>query len=368
MNGVAVPAVAGTGLPGGVIVSSIKSALAHDPAVLEPYLGQLAPPDGQPFTALNTGLLEDGALVWIPPDTIVEQPILLLFVSAPAGTRTVTHSRALIVAGENSQARVVESYVGRAREEYFTNAVTEIVVESGAVLQHHKLQRESRQAYHISGTYVRAARAGTFSSHSIGFGGALVRNDIVTVLDGEGADCTLNGLYLADGKRLVDNHTTIDHAKPHGGSHELYKGILGGHARAVFNGKIIVRAHAQKTDAKQTNKALLLSDDAQINTKPELEIFANDVKCTHGAAVGQLDDDAIFYLQSRGLDLRQARAMLIQAFAGDVLNRVQIDPLRAALESQLLSELPTQGLDESPEAESRGRPARAAQTGPATVQ
>ena len=188
--------------------------------------------------------------------------------------------------------------------------------------------------------HVRAARNSSFSSHSIAFGGALVRNEVVAVLDGEGGDCTLTGLYLADGRRLVDNHTTIDHAQPHCGSHELYKGILSGHAKAVFNGKIIVRPDAQKTDAKQTNKALLLSDDCQINTKPQLEIFANDVKCTHGAAVGQLDDDAIFYLQSRGLALQEARRMLIHAFAGDVLDRVRIAPLKKALEEQFLAELP----------------------------
>ena len=191
--------------------------------------------------------------------------------------------------------------------------------------------------------YVHGGRDSTFSSHSIAFGGALVRNDIIAVLDGEGGDCTLNGLYLVDGRRLIDNHTTIDHAKPHCSSHEMYKGILSGHARAVFNGKIIVRPDAQKTDAKQTNKALLLSDDAQINTKPQLEIFANDVKCTHGAAVGQLDEDAIFYLRARGLDRQQARDMLIHAFAGDVLNRIRIDGLRKSLEEHLLSELPTAG-------------------------
>ena len=176
------------------------------------------------------------------------------------------------------------------------------------------------------------ARSANFSSHSFSLGGRLVRNDVSALLDGEGAECTLNGLYLADGDRLVDNHTTIDHAKPHCPSHEIYKGILGGKARAVFNGKIIVRQDAQKTDAKQTNRALLLSDNATINTKPQLEIFADDVKCTHGAAIGQLDEDAIFYLRARGLTYFEARDMLIHAFAGDILDRVKIEPLRVALE------------------------------------
>jgi Fe-S cluster assembly protein SufD len=192
---------------------------------------------------------------------------------------------------------------------------------------------------------VRMARSSTFSSHSLAMGGALVRNDVVTILAGEGADCTLNGLYLATGRQLVDNHTTIDHAMPHCGSHEVYKGILGDRGRAVFNGKIIVRPDAQKTDAKQTNRALLLSDEAQINTKPQLEIFANDVRCTHGATIGQLDDDAIFYLRSRGIGLAEARQVLIHAFASDILNRIKIEPLRRHLEHALSARLGEKHVD-----------------------
>jgi Fe-S cluster assembly protein SufD len=340
VNGAYAPQLSGGKLPAAVHVSSLRSALATNPTAVEPYLGRFAAPDRQAFTALNTGFLQDGAFVWIPPGTIVEQPISLLFVSASPETVSVSHPRVLIVAGDSSQVRIVEGYVGPPGQEYFTNAVTEVVVGSGAVVDHYKVQRESQRAYHIGSMYVHGTRDSTFSSHSIAFGGSLVRNDVLAVFDGEGGDYTLNGLYLADGRRLIDNHTTIDHAKPHCGSHEVYKGILSGHARAVFNGKIIVRPDAQKTDAKQTNKALLLSDAAQINTKPQLEIFANDVKCTHGAAVGQLNEDAIFYLRARGLDLQQARDMLIHAFAGDVLNRIRIEPLRKSLEEQLLSELP----------------------------
>ena len=343
VNGAYAPQLSGGELPAGVHVSSLGSVLGTNPTGVEPYLGRFAVPDRQAFTALNTGFLQDGAFVWIPPGTIIEQPISLLFVSASPETASVSHPRVLIVAGDSSQVRIVEGYVGPPGQEYFTNAVTEIVVGSGAVVDHYKVQRESQRAYHIGSMYVHGARDSGFSSHSIAFGGALVRNDVIAVLDGEGGDFTLNGLYLADGRRLIDNHTTIDHAKPHCGSHEVYKGILSGHARAVFNGKIIVRPDAQKTDAKQTNKALLLSDAAQINTKPQLEIFANDVKCTHGAAVGQLDEDAIFYLRARGLDLQQARDMLIHAFAGDVLNRIRIEPLRKSLEEHLLSELPAAG-------------------------
>jgi Fe-S cluster assembly protein SufD len=251
----------------------------------------------------------------------------------------MSHPRTLVVAGAGSQVRIVESYSGLRGQTYFTNAVSEFFIGENAFVDHYKVQQESLDAYHIASLHAHTERSATFSSHSFSLGGKLVRNDAFAILDGEGGDCTLNGLYLADRDRLVDNHTTIDHAKPHCGSHEVYKGILGGAARAVFNGKIIVRQDAQKTDAKQTNRALLLTDGATINTKPQLEIFADDVKCTHGAAIGQLDEDAIFYLRARGLTYAEARDMLIHAFAGQILERVQIDPLREALEAELYSQL-----------------------------
>jgi FeS assembly protein SufD len=214
-----------------------------------------------------------------------------------------------------------------------------VFVGENAGVDHYKVQQESLDAFHIASLHVHTSRSSRFASHSFALGGKFVRNDATALLDGEGGDCTLNGLYLADRDRLIDNHTTIDHAKPHNGSHEVYKGILGGTARAVFNGKIIVRQDAQKTDAKQTNRALLLTDGATINTKPQLEIFADDVKCTHGAAIGQLDDEAIFYLRARGLPYAEARDMLIHAFAAQVLDGVQIEPLRAALEITLFDQL-----------------------------
>ncbi|MGH8309983.1 MAG: Fe-S cluster assembly protein SufD, partial [Steroidobacteraceae bacterium] len=292
-------------------------------------------------------LFTDGAYIHVPAHTVLERPIHVLFISTGAtnGHSAMSHPRVLVVLDDDSQAAVVESYAGPDGARYFTNVVTEIALGAHAVLDHYKLQRESAEAYHVGSIYLRAARSANCTSHSISVGGALVRNDVMAVLAGEGGECTLNGLYLADGQRHVDNHTTIDHAMPHCDSREIYKGILADRARGVFNGKIIVRPDAQKTDAKQTNKALLLSDDAQINTKPQLEIFANDVKCTHGAAVGQLDEDAIFYLRARGLDLQQARDMLIHAFAGDVLNRIRIEPLRKSLEEHLLSELPAAGMN-----------------------
>ena len=229
--------------------------------------------------------------------------------------------------------------MGNGDQAYFSNAVTEVFAGENAIVDHYKVQEESLDAFHIASMHVHTDRSANVSSHSFALGGRLVRNDALATLDGEGSEVTLNGLYLADGDRLVDNHTTIDHAKAHCPSHEIYKGILGGRARAIFNGKIIVRPDAQKTDAKQTNRALLLTDDAAINTKPQLEIFADDVKCTHGAAIGQLDEDALFYLQARGLTYYEARDMLIHAFAGDILHRVRIEPLRRALESELYAQL-----------------------------
>jgi Fe-S cluster assembly protein SufD len=323
----------------GLRVENLASEVTTD-AGIEATLTRVAPFEHQAFTALNTALFADGAFIYVPPGDVIDAPIHVLFVSSDEGRPTMTHPRVLVIVGENAQASIIESYVGPDGARYFTNAVTEIVVGENASLDHYKIQRESLSAYHVSTMQVLHKRNARFQSHSVSFGGSIVRNDIVSVLDGEGVECTLNGLYLGDGRRLVDNHTTIDHARPHCGSREIYKGILADHARAVFNGKIIVRPDAQKTDAKQTNKALLLSEDATINTKPQLEIFANDVKCTHGAAVGQMDDEAIFYLRARGLGLDEARNLLVHAFAGDVLNRMPLEPLRRRVEDVLLQLLP----------------------------
>jgi Fe-S cluster assembly protein SufD len=341
VNGRYVPRLSHVGrLPSNVRVESLAAALAGNASPLQPHLTRIADHDQRAFTALNTAFLADGAYVEIPDGTIVETPIHLLFVSARDDRPTMSHPRVLITAGENSQASIIESYGAVGDAQYFTNAVTEIVAGRNAVLHHYKVQREGGESAHIAGIYIRAERDANVSCHSIGLGGALVRNDILATLAGEGITCTLNGLYLGDGRDLVDNHTTIDHATPHCASREVYKGILADHARAVFNGKIIVRQDAQQTDAKQTNKALLLSEDAQINTKPQLEIFANDVKCTHGAAIGQIDDEAIFYLRARGIGKREARHLLIRAFAGDVLNHMPLEPLRRQMERELMARLP----------------------------
>ncbi|HET7159198.1 MAG TPA: Fe-S cluster assembly protein SufD, partial [Burkholderiales bacterium] len=324
-------------LPKGIQILSLEEALASNPAQVEPYLGKLTLTQTNAFTSLNTAFLRDGIVILIAPHVVLEAPIELVFASIAEGSASVSHPRLLVVAGEGSQATIVERYVGSGAA--FTNAVAEVWLGAGAVMDHYKLQEEPADSFHIASMFVHSARNGNFSSHALTFGGGLVRNEVIAVLDGEGIDCTLNGLYVGRAKQLIDNHTTIDHAKAHCPSHEIYKGILGGKARAVFNGKIIVRPDAQKTDAKQTNKALLLSDEANINTKPELEIFANDVKCTHGAAIGQLDEDAIFYLQARGLTRIEARDMLLHAFAGEVIEGLKIPELRDQIETQFFTAL-----------------------------
>jgi Fe-S cluster assembly protein SufD len=354
VNGHYAPALSRTGvLPRGVRVESLAAALAGDAAGIEPFLARIAAFDVQSFTALNTAFWTDGALIVITQNTILEDPIHLVFLSTGHTSSTsasgngsrpnIVHPRVLVLAASNSQASIVESYVGASDDRYFTNTVTEASLAEGAIVNHYKLQRESERSYHVATIHAVTASKASFNEHSISFGGELVRNDLLVTLAGEGAESTLNGLYTADRSRLVDNHTTIDHAKPHCDSREIYKGILADRARAVFNGKIIVRPDAQKTDAKQTNKALLLSNDAEINTKPQLEIFANDVKCTHGAAVGQMDEDALFYLQARGLPRAEARSMLIHAFAGDVLNRMPLESIRTRAEAELLDRLSRAG-------------------------
>jgi Fe-S cluster assembly protein SufD len=327
-------------LPPGVRAGSLGAAFTEHGDEVGRFYAQAADYHSRSFVALNTALAADGAYLYIPDGTVLAQPIEILFVTAgDDSSAEMMQPRTLVVAGPHSQARIVETYAALRNGTYFNNGVTEIFAGENAVVDHYKVQQEGLDAFHVSTVQINAQRSATVSSHSFSLGGRLVRNDANAVLDGEGAEVTLNGLYLADGDRLIDNHTTIDHARAHCPSHEIYKGILGGKARAVFNGKIIVRQDAQKTDAKQTNRALLLSDSASINTKPQLEIFADDVKCTHGAAIGQLDEDAIFYLRARGLTYFEARDLMIHAFAGEIIDRVQIEPLKHALEAELYAQL-----------------------------
>jgi Fe-S cluster assembly protein SufD len=321
----------------GLVLTSLREAFDEEARTVEPYLAKYADYEDHGFVALNTAFFDDGALVSIARNQIVDKPIHLVFVSIPGREPTMAHPRALIVAGVNSQAIIVESYISLGNDGAFTNAVTEIVLQENAGIDHYKIQGENSQAFHIATHQVQLGRSSRFASHSITTGGILARNDVNAVLDAEGCECTLNGLYMASNKQLIDNHTHIDHAKPHCTSHELYKGILDDQARGVFNGKIYVHQDAQKTDAKQTNKTLLLSEDAVINTKPQLEIFADDVKCTHGATVGQLAEEAIFYLRSRGIGREDARSLLTFAFANDIIGRIKVEPIRAHFEEVLLA-------------------------------
>jgi Fe-S cluster assembly protein SufD len=329
-------------LPAGTIVSGLADALAKTPDKVLPWLGQLArvgEQTEQPFVALNAAFLQDGAFLWIPRGAVVEEPVHLLFLSSGQdGKATFSFPRNLIVAGEASQVKVVESYAGEGA--YFCCPVTELAAGPASVVDHYKVQRESLEAFHVATFQIGADRSSAPSSHSISIGGLLVRNDVNAVLDGEGVDCILNGLYLADGRQLVDNHMRVEHAKAHCDSHELYKGILDGKARAVFNGLIHVHPGAQKTDAKQSNRNLLLSSEAIANSNPQLEIFADDVKCTHGSTVGQLDETAIFYLRSRGIGAEAARSLLTYAFASDIVERIKVDSVRHDLEEFLFTRLP----------------------------
>jgi Fe-S cluster assembly protein SufD len=334
------PGLSAPGAPiPGLAISPLAGALADRPAALEPWLGRFAPIDGRSFTALNTASFEDGALVTVADGAVVQPAVQILFLSTRTPAPAASHPRLLVVLGRNSQARIVETFASLGRALGLTNAVAEFVVGEGAGLEHYRVQRESDSAFHIGHTQYALSRASRVAAHAVALGGLIARTDAVAVLDGEGADCTLNGFYFGGGVQLIDNHTEIDHARPHGTSRELYKGILEGRARGVFNGRVRVRPDAQKTDAKQTNKTLLLSDDAQVNTKPQLEIFANDVKCTHGATVGQLDKDALFFLRARGIGLEEARGMLVRAFAADVTGRIPLDAVRSEIERLLARRL-----------------------------
>jgi Fe-S cluster assembly protein SufD len=319
----------------GVWVGSLRTALRQNPAFPTQHLARYARFTDNPFTALSTAFLWDGAYIAIPEKVALSNPIYLVFLSEGAGSKFVSFPRNLIIVGREAQAAVVEIYAGLRDNTYFTNAVTEVVLGVNALLEHEKIQLESDQAFHVSAIHVQQSRDSSYVSNNISLGGLLVRNNISAVLGGEGGEATLNGLYLGTRDHLIDNHTVVEHAEPHCDSHEMYKGILDGRSKGVFNGKIIVRKDAQKTDAKQTNKNLVLSDDATIDTKPQLEIYANDVKCTHGATIGQLDDEALFYLRSRGIDMAKARDMLLYAFASDVIDRIRIESMREWLQMKL---------------------------------
>jgi Fe-S cluster assembly protein SufD len=326
-------------LPPGVKVSSLAEALVSDGAVLEKHLGRYAHASDNAFAALNAAFFLDGAFIHVPAGQRVEEPIQLVFVTTARDTGATIQPRNLIIAEADSQLTIIESYVTDGPAPYFTNLVTELVVGNNAVVEHLKFQDESPGAFHVALLHGHFGRASNVNLHSFALGARLSRNNIHAQLAGEGLECVLNGLYLTRGEQLTDHHMIVEHAQPHCASHEYFNGILDDRSKGVFHGRILVHPLAQKTDAKQTNKNLLLSDEATADAKPQLEIYADDVKCTHGATVGQLNDEAIYYLRSRGIGLERARRMLIHAFAGEITDRVNCEPARDELDKLLWERL-----------------------------
>jgi Fe-S cluster assembly protein SufD len=324
-------------LGGGGQVASLAEAMITDGDLIERHLGRHVRWDDNVFAALNTAFVQDGAFVGLPPEAHGVAPIELVFVATTPGV--VAQPRTLVVAGAHSRLTVVERYVGITDEAYFANAVTEIVAGPGAAVDHYVLQEQGAEAYHVATLHAALGRDSVFDTCGTTFGSRLARTTLTLEFAGEGARGAINGLYVVGGRQHVDHHVTVDHAVPRCASRQLFKGVLDGTARAVFSGRVIVRPDAQKTDATQTNKHLLLSDGVEVDSKPQLEIFADDVKCTHGAAEGQLAPEALFYLKSRGLGEETARSLLTYGFAHEVLERVAVAPLQTYLHRQLLARL-----------------------------
>src|SRR5581483_5797550 len=315
-------------LSAGVSVSSLSRQLAGKPQEVEAHLGRYVDIRRDAFCALNTAFIDDGAYILVHRAKVLEAPIHLLFVSTASDLATMTHPRNLLIFEDESQGTVIEEYVSIGAGSMLSNSVTELIAGENATVSHYMIEREHREAFNISTLRIQQARSANVSSHSLLLGGGLVRNNVHPVLAGEGGECLINGLFIGEGRQHLDNYMYVEHAKPHCSSRQFYNGILDGHAHGVFHGRIVVHKDAQKTDAKQTNRNLLLSDDAQIDTKPQLEIYADDVKCTHGATIGQIEENALFYLQSRGIDEASARKLLLLAFASECVERMKEGPAR----------------------------------------
>ncbi|HSY03113.1 MAG TPA: Fe-S cluster assembly protein SufD [Acidobacteriaceae bacterium] len=334
VNGRFVPSLSALkSLPKGVTVASLREQIEQHPETVEKHLGRYADTQRDAFVALNTAFLGDGAYVHVARGVVVHAPICLLYLSTQEETPSMTHPRNLIVAEDASQVTVVEDYGSVGGEcVVLSNAVTELVAGESTVAQHFLIEREHLKAFNISTLRIEQGRSANVSSHSVLLGGGLVRNNVHPVLAGEGGECLINGLFLGTGRQHLDNFMHVEHAAPHCGSRQFYNGILDGQAHGVFHGRIVVHKPAQKTDAKQTNRNLLLSDDAQIDTKPQLEIYADDVKCTHGATIGQIEENALFYLQSRGISEKEARNLLLMAFAEECVGRMHEGAIREHVE------------------------------------
>ncbi|HZU33587.1 MAG TPA: Fe-S cluster assembly protein SufD [Candidatus Angelobacter sp.] len=327
-------------LPKGVKVASLAKQLANDSASVERYLGKYLNLQRDAFCALNTAFIEDGIFVHVSSGVVVENPIYVLYVTVPGSTPQMNHPRTLIVAEPNSQVTVVEDYVSLGNGVTFSNSATELIAGENAHVQHYMIVREGEGANNFSTLRIQQGRSANVATHSLLLGGSLIRNNVHPVLAGEGSECLINGLFMANGHQHMDNYMLVEHASPHCDSRQFYNGILNGNSHGVFHGRIIVHKDAQKTDAKQTNRNLLLSDDAQIDTKPQLEIYADDVKCTHGATIGQFDDNALFYLRSRGLPEASARHLLLLAFANECLDRMHSTQVRDHIEKLVVNSLP----------------------------
>ena len=333
VNGRFAPALSSVAaLATGAQVASLASVLNENPALAEPFLGRYLDTRRDAFCALNTAFLADGGYVRIPKSTVLPQPVHLLFVTSGQRIPAVAHPRNLIVVEPGSQAAIIEDYISLDDLPGLCNSATELIAGEGANVSHYLVEREHDRAFNFSTLRIQQARNSNVASHSILVGGALVRNNVHPVLAGEGAECLINGLFIGRGSQHLDNYMLVEHASPHCASRQFYNGILGDRAHGVFHGRIVVRKDAQKTDAKQTNRNLLLSDEAQIDTKPQLEIFADDVKCTHGATIGQIEEKALFYLRSRGIDEQSARRLLLLAFASECLDRMKEDGVRERIE------------------------------------
>jgi Fe-S cluster assembly protein SufD len=314
-------------------VENLGQAHAKYTEVIDKYFARIATYQQDAFTALNTAVSENGAFIYVPSNKVIEKPVYLYFITDATEANVVSQPRNLFVVGRNSQATFVESFRTIGSNIGFTNVVTEVVVQENAVAEYYKIQNETAQAYHIGTTQALQSRDSKFSSTTVSLSGSLIRNNLNIVIDAENCESNLYGLYVLNGKSHVDNHTLVDHAKPRSYSNELYKGILDEKSTGVFNGKIMVRPDAQKTNAFQSNRNIVLSAEASMNTKPQLEIFADDVKCSHGATTGQLDEEMLFYLRARGIGREAAKALLMQAFAGDVLNHIRLEPVKNYVEA-----------------------------------
>ena len=322
------------GLPAGVRVGSIADALKTDGELVRAHLASVAP-ESFPFASLNTAFAYDGGFVYVPAGVVMEEPVQFLYLSVPGTEPTVSHPRSLVVVEARGRVAVVETFAGHGAGVYLTNAVTEIVVGDEGRADVYRIQRESETAFHLATTATRQGRSSTVQLHPVVLGAALARHDINILLDGEQGLALLNGLYILGGRQHADHHTTIDHAKPHCESHEYMNGVLDGHSHGVFNGRIIVRPGAQRTDSKQTNNNLVLSEEARADSQPQLEIYADDVKCTHGATLGPIDERAMFYLTSRGISANEARSLLTYGFGAEIVERMEIAALQAQLDRMI---------------------------------